>query len=348
MYEAAPQDSSNTGLLLSKRVLVKMESIPDYENGDFTITEPHEDMLEKATLRKFGIPSGKWAADVGSGYGRLSQFLTDNFENVILMDYSISNLKRASHERSPAGMHFVACDIRDPPIRDGILQFALLVRVLHHFRNPAYALTNISRKLKPGGEILFNFNNTTALPFIVAKIASLILRMNRNRLNVSILKRDPQEATSIGDSRPIYFASYDYIHELVRNCNLEVEKTIGIGYLHHRFIEDNSRHIKVERFIAIETLISSLPFFNIFSPDVFMKCRLKSESGQVKSEPQELLDVVVCPNCHSSLLEKLECLICDNCGCSYPIHDKIVDMRIVKSSTLGGSSRSSSAKWQRC
>ncbi|QYJ05763.1 hypothetical protein KUV85_01655 [Nocardioides panacisoli] len=39
--------------------------------------------------------------------------------------------------------------------------------------------------------------------------------------------------------------------------------------------------------------------------------------------PQELLDIIVCPDCHGALTPAPSTLTCTGCGLVYPIRDQI-------------------------
>lgn len=39
--------------------------------------------------------------------------------------------------------------------------------------------------------------------------------------------------------------------------------------------------------------------------------------------PQELLDIIVCPDCHGALAAASTTLTCTHCGLVYPIRDQI-------------------------
>ena len=66
------------------------------------INRSYEDQSERAALKKLLpkadlLPSGEtsWFCDLGAGFGRLFDCYKDRYQNIILSDYSLENLKKA-------------------------------------------------------------------------------------------------------------------------------------------------------------------------------------------------------------------------------------------------------------
>jgi len=93
--------------------------------------------------------------DLGCGTGQTSAALAPFVARLIAVDSSAAMLHAA--KRRLQG--FPTADLRrgeleDLPIDDGMLDLALLVLVLHHVPEPAKALAETARVLKPGGRLL--------------------------------------------------------------------------------------------------------------------------------------------------------------------------------------------------
>jgi len=103
-----------------------------------------------------GLAQPDWiVGDLGCGTGQTSAALAPFVARVVGVDSSAAMLQAA--KRRLQG--FSTADLRrgeleDLPIDDGTLDLALLVLVLHHVPEPAKALAETARVLKPGGRAL--------------------------------------------------------------------------------------------------------------------------------------------------------------------------------------------------
>ncbi len=93
--------------------------------------------------------------DLGCGTGQVSELLAPHVAGVIAVDGS-TDMVQAARKRLK-GAHQVDVrrgDMEALPIGDGQLDVAILALVLHHVPEPARALAEVSRVLKPGGRVL--------------------------------------------------------------------------------------------------------------------------------------------------------------------------------------------------
>lgn len=102
----------------------------------------------------------KKAVDVGGGYGRLSVFLRNWADEVTLAEPSQQQLDIAKDflKSKPKVISKLA-RAEDLPFKDGELDLALVVRVLHHLPDPMPAFEEINRVLKKDGYFLLEFAN---------------------------------------------------------------------------------------------------------------------------------------------------------------------------------------------
>lgn len=114
------------------------------------------DSIAREMLRAF-LPPGLVVADVGSGTGYMIELLAHRPERLIAIDTSEAMLAVA--RRKVADLHldnveFRHGDAHEPPLAPGEVDLLLLVMLLHHLAEPARALANAARALKPGGRLL--------------------------------------------------------------------------------------------------------------------------------------------------------------------------------------------------
>ncbi len=115
---------------------------------------------ELAIARLLKGKTFKRAVDVGGGYGRLSVFLRNFADEVTLAEPSQQQLDIAKDylKGKPSVISKLA-QAEDLPFKDGELDLALVVRVLHHLPDPMPAFQEINRVLKKDGYFLLEFAN---------------------------------------------------------------------------------------------------------------------------------------------------------------------------------------------
>lgn len=93
--------------------------------------------------------------DLGCGTGPVAELLAPHVARVIAVDSSRDMLRAARRRLKAArNVEFRHGDLEALPIDDGRLDAAVAVLVLHHVPEPARALAEARRALRPGGRLL--------------------------------------------------------------------------------------------------------------------------------------------------------------------------------------------------
>jgi ArsR family transcriptional regulator len=103
------------------------------------------------------VPPGAEVVDLGTGAGRMLPGLAARAGRVIGVDASPSLLdeaRRRARTLGPAPVELRLGDIEHLPLRDHEVDSALAHMVLHHVPEPARALREVARVLRPGGALL--------------------------------------------------------------------------------------------------------------------------------------------------------------------------------------------------
>lgn len=103
-----------------------------------------------------GLLDESWTvADLGCGSGTLSEALAPNVARVIAVDDSEAMLATARRrlERFD-NVEVQRGELEALPLEDGSVDAATLVLVLHHLPDPARAVAEVARALRPGGRLL--------------------------------------------------------------------------------------------------------------------------------------------------------------------------------------------------
>ena len=120
----------------------------------YELNGPKRNLWLKETLSKF--PEGQKVLDAGAGELRNKQFCEH-------LDYKSQDLGTYDGKGDNAGLQTnewdtskvdIVCDIVDIPVEDGSFDIILCTEVLEHIPNPLIALKELTRTLKPGGELI--------------------------------------------------------------------------------------------------------------------------------------------------------------------------------------------------
>ncbi len=152
---AAAQDQRRLQTALSARRTASQEFFASSAGQwDRLRDELFGDRFHLAALAALSEP--EWTVgDLGCGTGRGSEALAPFVSRVIAVDASAAML-HAAKKRLQAfdNVELRRGDLEALPIDDGLLDAATLMVVLHHVTEPARALADVVRVLKPGGRVI--------------------------------------------------------------------------------------------------------------------------------------------------------------------------------------------------
>jgi SAM-dependent methyltransferase/DNA-binding HxlR family transcriptional regulator len=115
-----------------------------------------DDLFGASTPAKavLGLLEPEWVvADLGCGAGHVSSLVAPFVRQVIGVDAAPAMLA-AAEDRVPDNVDLRQGTLEALPIGDGDVDLALLVLVLHHVPDPARALAEAARILRPGGRLI--------------------------------------------------------------------------------------------------------------------------------------------------------------------------------------------------
>lgn len=146
-----------------RKITTKVEKIklPRYDFQNYWASHEYDNAAEKMAIKR--LVKGqhfKKAVDVGGGYGRLSNLLTNFTDKVVLAEPSEQQLKIAAiYLKDKPQVERRAWPATNLKLKDKSVDLVLVVRVLHHLPNPSKEFAEIARVLKPGGVFLLEFAN---------------------------------------------------------------------------------------------------------------------------------------------------------------------------------------------
>ncbi len=138
-----------------------------YDRNDF-IGDRFRQRMEKALawLDELKLPEHSRILDVGSGTGRLVTEAARRGYDVFGLDYSYEMLIKAAAVDKPmdgSGTPFLQGRIEHLPFKSGNFDVIISLGVIPHVKSPEMALRELARLLKPGGTLIFSFDNRIRL-----------------------------------------------------------------------------------------------------------------------------------------------------------------------------------------
>jgi C_GCAxxG_C_C family probable redox protein len=110
------------------------------------------DNLRDIALTEADIQPGRIAADIGAGSGFISRGLAARGAQVIAVDQSPAMLEQLRRHVPAADCRIGAAE--SLPLADGEVDYVFANMYLHHVPDPAVALREMARILRPGGKVV--------------------------------------------------------------------------------------------------------------------------------------------------------------------------------------------------
>ena len=134
------------------------KDIPDYEEYDYSTVwkgRGIEDRVEKEVVSRWA--AGETGLELGGGFGRITQVLEKSVGRMLMLDYSLANLRTASFSLATTAL--VRGTVDKLPFEDGVFDFVALVRVIHHVPDPDPILAEVVRVSRDGATFVLGIAN---------------------------------------------------------------------------------------------------------------------------------------------------------------------------------------------
>ncbi|MDT8717191.1 class I SAM-dependent methyltransferase [Clostridium sp. 19966] len=128
------------------------------QNWDVIRSEYFEEKLKYAAISKVDIDS-KVCADLGCGTGFISLELARRANIVFSMDVSTNMLKQIYNKSKNENQHNIypiKASMEDIPLFDNSVDVIFTNMAMHHVENPAAAMKEMNRILKPEGRVVIS------------------------------------------------------------------------------------------------------------------------------------------------------------------------------------------------
>ena len=276
------------------------------------------DRMERKLLKRLLAPRG-WFIDLGGGYGRLMDLYRDRSANAVISDFSVSMLEDANRtllRRGIHNVHLVAADVNRMPFKPGVFDSAMMIRLIHHLRDPEPALREVRRILAPGASFVFEYQNKRNLNFLIKAGLGLMRRRD-------LTSPDPLEVGRL------YWNFHPRTMERILAEGYIVDRRFGGGLFWNRKLLTTL----IPGLEAVDSTLSSLLGRLAVTHQVFLRLEPKpvgpEPEGSRRPRGTTLADILQCPACGSPRLQRgNEGLACTGCGRGYGVRDNIYDFRL--------------------
>ena len=269
----------------------------------------YEDQSEAIALRHL-LPAegGTRLLELGAGGGRNTPRY-ENFTQVVLVDYSITQLEQAVDRLGISSRYrFVAADIYHLPFAPASFDAATMIRTLHHMADPLMALKQVEEALC--GQAVF------ILEYANKRNSKAVVRYLLGRQKWSPFSPEAVEFVKLNfNFHPRTVQGW--LNQL--GFQVEGQRTVS-----HFRLGVMKRMLPLKLLVWLDSIFQPTGSLFQLTPSVFLRVR----KDQPASAVPELL-LFRCPACGFSPIQDAPPLLtCPSCKRAYPIHNGIYDFRL--------------------
>jgi len=285
--------------------------ICDYEESDYRTRfwegqgRDYEDRVEREVLHQLLPTMGKRLLEIGAGFGRLSAEYS-MYEQVVLLDYSFSQLQYARQQLGDERYLYVAADAYQLPFKPNAFDGATMIRVLHHFERAPQVLAKIRRALSADALFILEFANKHNL--------KAMLRHAFHRQDWSPYQLEPVEFVSLNyDFHPTY------IENALNAAGFLTKQRVPVSWLRLGFLK---RSLTTDMLVRIDSLLQRSGW--LVSPSVFTLNQAVGPGSRLVLDDIE--DIFACPLTGGNLYRDGDTLV-NEAGTRWEIRDGIYDFK---------------------
>jgi SAM-dependent methyltransferase len=283
----------------------------DYEGSDYkarfwqNANRAYEDAVERLAINTLLPPKGRRIIEIGAGFGRLAK-MYDGYDEIILLDYSRSLLRQAQEMWGhDARFKFVAASVYELPFINGVIDTALMIRVIHHIADVPAALRQIHKTMANDGCFILEFANKRNLK------ALLRYSLGKQVWNPNAL--EPIEFVKLNyDFHP------DWMQQQLSSVGFLNEKRMPVSNLRIGLLK---RYLPLSVLVAFDKVIQKTGM--LYSPSIFTKNRAICQSYD-----QLAGDNIFCsPKSGGDLRRDGNMMICDTDGTRWRVEGNFYDFK---------------------
>lgn len=288
----------------------KNRPICDYEGSTYRAdfwegqSRAYEDLAERRALARLLPPSGRRRLlDLGGGFGRLAPAY-QGYDQVILLDYSVSQLDYARKQLGDERFVYVAADIYRLPLATDVVDTTVMVRVLHHLGDVPAALQQVARVTCGGGTFVLEFANKRHLK--------------------NILRHLIGRGSDPFDRSPHQFANLHFnfhpawvTHHLLET-GFEIDQRLSVSLFRVNILK---RVFPPQVLAALDGALQRITAPLALGPSIFVRSHVTKPQGTELPGQDQLFR---CPECGNEPLHQAASSVqCNKCRGQWPIENGI-------------------------
>ena len=267
----------------------------------------YEDAVERRALRDLLPASGRRLLEIGAGFGRITSEYR-MFRQVVLLDYSLTQLQYARNRFGDDGYLYVAADAYRMPFLSSAFDAATMIRVIHHFENVPAVLGEIRRVLAPSAEFILEYANKRNLKAI---LRHLLWTNDWNPFT-----REPVEFVELN-----FNFHPDYMLQQVADSGFNLRRTVPVSWLRLGLLK---RALPSALLAQADRALQQTGW--TISPSIFLDLRLDKPGAAPLPDSDDPLDILRCPVTCSRLHWAGQALISES-GLRWAVRDGVFDFR---------------------
>lgn len=241
-----------------------------YDNFDYPSYwkgREYEHEAEVIAIKSFleKIPKIKKVLDIGAGYGRLIPTYLYRADKIIVVDPSSKFLNMAKERFPLTKILFIKSNLENlhKKIRKNSVDLIILVRVLHHLKDPNLALKNINLILKKNGFLILEFANKRHFKSLVKEF----LRGNFTFLMDIFPKELGNQKSKAAKALPFKNYHPDLIKHMLKKNNFKLLQTRSVSNIRSVFIK---KILPKEFLLFLEKNLQTILAPITFGPSIFI------------------------------------------------------------------------------
>ncbi len=195
--------------------------------------------IRKALEAKNFVKGKCLVLDAGCGNGNKIKFLASGAKRIIGVDFSVEMLRLAKDNCKGLNCELLQMDCTKTAFKSESFDFVYCIGVIS-CPNDSLIVKELSGMLKPGGVIVFNYNNKALSSIAINMLARLKLRLGLGSLKSKLFKK-------------IYY-KLSNIKSLLKEHNLEYKSHVGTSFLfinNHKVFNNRFSFLKNQATIVL-------------------------------------------------------------------------------------------------
>lgn len=294
--------------------MTETPKICDYEGSTYRTDfwegqgRGYEDRVERSVLQRLLPQQGRRLLELGAGFGRLTDEY-NAYDQVVLLDYSFSQLQYARQQMGDARTLFVAANIYKLPFKPGVFDGATMIRVLHHMVDVPAVFEQIRLVMAPNSTFILEYANKHNL--------KAMLRHALGRQEWSPYTPEPVEFVELNfDFHP------DYVEEHLGQAGFKLDTQIPVSFFRLGLLK---RTLPAGLLASLDRALQTTGWR--VSPSIFTRSQTTGESADnLKLGWQDRDELFICPESGTTLHRDGDVLVSET-GLRWAIRDGVYDFK---------------------